>query len=192
MKSLNYALLFAVLLLTYSIRTQAQTTNFEFVSYQNTFDEHCSHLYTITQNHFTGNSQRPNLMKLLDNKISNYEAFEISKRNPIRTNRLISGSLLAFSYGATVFVDFLYDDGFRQYTLIPLIGPFITIGKIESHKEEYEYWPGAKGLLILSGVAQSAFATYFVISLTKHSKLDKMKNITLASSLNSMTLKIRF
>ena len=169
-----------------------QITNFKLVSSQNIFSEICMPLFDIIPDHFTGRSKQPDLVKLSDNNIFNYEAFGVSIRNPVRTNRLISGSLLAFSYGATVFVDFLYDDGFRQYTLIPVIGPFITIGKIESHKGEYEYWPGAKGLLILSGVAQSAFATYFVISLTKHSKLDKTKNITLASSLNSMTLKIKF
>lgn len=111
-------------------------------------------------------------------------------RNPIRTHRLISGLGLAVIWTATVIVDLMYDDGYREFTLIPVIGPFITIGIIESKGEEY--WPGAKGLLILSGLAQSIFATYFVISLTSRPKPRKKITAVIYPTLNSINLKILF
>lgn len=115
-----------------------------------------------------------------------------SQRDPVRTHRMISGIGLATTYVSTVVVDLFYDDGFRKYTLIPVVGPFITIGKIENNRDIYEYWPGTKGLLILSGVAQTAFATYFVVSLVRHPKNDKTKNLTFTTSLNTMSVRIRF
>jgi hypothetical protein len=113
-----------------------------------------------------------------------------TERDRLKKHRLISGLGLAGSWVATVIVDFLYEDGYRGYTLIPVIGPFITIATIE-HRHE-GYWPGAQGLLILSGIAQSALAAYFVISLVRHPKPSETKNVTLWPSLNSMNLRIQF
>jgi len=113
-----------------------------------------------------------------------------TERDRIRKHRLISGLGLASSWVATVIGDLFYEDGYRRYTLIPVIGPFITIAIIESKNESY--WRGAKELLILSGLAQSAFATYFVISLVKHPKPSEAKSVTLWLSFNSINLRVEF
>jgi hypothetical protein len=214
MKTLYYASMIAVSLLLYSIRILAQTTNLRLdltesmklsfiqdsVLYNNILNQVSNKEPTsqfsglvcnIPPNHFNDKSQQPNLTNWSDAHSSNYDASEITRRDHIRTNRLISGIGLATSYGVTVIGDFLFDDGYRKYTLIPVIGPFITIGIIESHQNE-EYWPGAKGLLILSGVAQSALATYFIISLERHSKPVETKNLAIVSSMNSIKLRVQF
>jgi len=215
MKTLYYVSMIAVLLLLYSIRIPAQTTNLKLDLIESTklsfihgsvpYDNILSQVSnkeptsqfsglgcTVPPNHFHVKSQQPNLTNWSDAYSSNYDASEIMRREHIRTNRLISGIGLATSYGVTVIGDFLFDDGYRKYTLIPVIGPFITIGIIEKSHQNEEYWPGAKGLLILSGVAQSAFATYFIISLASHSKPAEMKNLAIVSSMNSVKLRVQF
>ncbi len=111
-------------------------------------------------------------------------------RDRIRTHRLISGLGLAISWTATVIGDMMYDDSYRAYTLIPVIGPFITIGIIES--KGGVYWRGAKDLLILSGIAQSIFATYFVISLVSRPKPREKITVAIIPTFNSINLKIQF
>lgn len=108
----------------------------------------------------------------------------------IRKQRLISGLCLAGTWAATVLVDLLYDDGFRKYTVIPIVGPFITIATIEHNNAGY--WPGAKELLIASGIAQCALATYFVISLAKHPKSGRTVRIAAFPSVNGVNLRIQF
>ncbi len=108
----------------------------------------------------------------------------------LRKRRLISGLCLAGAWAATALVDLLYDDGYRKYTVIPVIGPFITIATIEHRNEGY--WPGAKELLIASGIAQCALATYFVISLAKRPKSGGRALVMAWPSLNAVNLRIQF
>ena len=54
-------------------------------------------------------------------------------------------------------------------TVIPVIGAFITIYRIESNPN-FTYLSGGQGLLITAGVVQSFFATYYVYYLIKGSK----------------------
>ena len=110
-----------------------------------------------------------------------------TERNRIRTNRLISGLGLATSWIATVIVDSLVWDGYRQYTLVPVIGPWITLVKMASNEDQG--WPGAKELLFLSGVAQTGFATYFIISLARHPKPRETKNVAIWTNFNSINLR---
>lgn len=51
-----------------------------------------------------------------------------------------------------------------NHTVIPVVGPFITILRIEDDPSAF-YQPGGKPLLIAAGVSQSAFLVYFVTSL---------------------------
>jgi len=111
-----------------------------------------------------------------------------TERNRIRTSRLVSGLGLAVSWVGTVIGDLLYEDGYRQYTLIPVIGPWITLAKLGSDPG----WTGAKPLLILSGVAQAGFATYFIISLTRQPKPRETKNVAIWTNFNSINLRIQF
>lgn len=113
-----------------------------------------------------------------------------TERNHIKTQRLISGLGLAISYIGTVVVDLLDYDGYRRYTLIPVVGPWITLAKMAHNHDPG--WPGAKPLLVLSGLAQTGFATYFIISLTRHPKPRATKSVTIGANFNSINLRIQF
>jgi len=151
-------------------------------------------LHGNTLNHLTNKSKQPNsIERSIANeriiaKSYNYNEIEKDKRNHSRAFALG----LASFYAATVIGDFIMDDFYRANTLIPVIGPFITIGIIENNSTAGYGGGGGQGLLILSGIAQTTFATLLVISLKKHTKPDETKNMTLESSLNSISLKIKF
>jgi hypothetical protein len=110
--------------------------------------------------------------------------------NRIRKQRLISGLGLAVSWAGTVIVDFLRYDGYRRYTLIPVVGPWITLARMASNHDPG--WPGAKALLVLSGIAQTGFAAYFIISLTRHPRREKTKAVALSAGFNTVNLRIHF
>jgi hypothetical protein len=112
------------------------------------------------------------------------------ERKRIRTRRLVSGLGLAISWIGTVVVDLLYDDGYRPTTVIPVAGPWITLARMASNHDPG--WPGAKALPILSGVAQTGLATYFIISLTRHPKPRETKNVAISASFNMINLRIQF
>ncbi|MGA2363087.1 MAG: hypothetical protein ABSG73_11585 [Candidatus Aminicenantales bacterium] len=112
------------------------------------------------------------------------------ERKLIRTRRLVSGLGLAISWIGTVVVDLLYDDWYRSTTVIPVAGPWITLARLASHHDPG--WPGAKALLILSGVAQTSLATYFIISLTRHPKPKETKSVAISASFNTINLRIQF
>jgi hypothetical protein len=113
-----------------------------------------------------------------------------TETNRIKTQRLISGLGLAVSWGGTVIVDLLEQDGYRGSTLIPVIGPWITLARMARNHDSG--WPGAKALLVVSGLAQTGFATFFIISLTSHPKPKETKNLAISAGLNSINLKIQF
>ena len=140
---------------------------------------------------FNGIKKQSYPIERLDTSESNYDISEITKEDPIKTHRKISGISLAVSYTAPIMVDLLAfpQDSYKGYLFIPVIGPFIHLGKAGKNY----YWSQAlRDLLIVDGIAQTAFATYFVVSLTRPIKPHETKKITLASSLNSMTFKIQF
>jgi len=110
--------------------------------------------------------------------------------NRIRKQRLISGLGLAASWAGTVIVDLLRYDGYRRYTLIPVVGPWITLARMGSNHDPG--WPGAKALLVLSGIAQTGFATYFIISLTRHPRPKETKAVALSAGFNTVNLRILF
>ena len=53
------------------------------------------------------------------------------------------------------------NDGFFGTTAIPVVGPFITMTRVERDPNSY-YLPSGKRLLIASGVAQIGFLVYFI------------------------------
>ncbi len=105
-------------------------------------------------------------------------------QDPVKKRRLVSGLLFAASWAATVVGDFFFQDSYRATTLIPVVGPWITLARIAN----YHGWayPAAKALLVLSGVAQTGFATYFIISLTQHSKPGETKSVAISAGLNTL------
>ena len=108
----------------------------------------------------------------------------------IGKQRLISGLGLAASWVGTVVVDLLYADGYRPTTLIPVAGPWITLARMASNHDPG--WRGAKALLVISGIAQTGFATYFIISLTRHPKPKETKAVALSVGFNTINLRLQF
>ena len=161
---------------------------------------------SIGLNHFNNRSNRAGLSNRLrvqsyddlipfwdatrNASLSDFGALEgkEAEMDRLRTRRLVSGLGLAVSWVGTVVGDLLYDDGYRQYTLVPVAGPWITLAKLGSNPG----WPGAKPLLILSGVAQTGFAAYFIISLARRPKPRETKNIAIWTNFNSIHLRIQF
>ena len=111
--------------------------------------------------------------------------------NRIRKQRLVSGLGLAVSWAGTVVVDLLYpSNAYRSTALIPVAGPWITLARMASNHDAG--WPGAKPLLVLSGVAQTGLATYFIISLMRHHKTIETKSVAISASFNTINLRIQF
>jgi len=108
----------------------------------------------------------------------------------IRKQRLVSGLFLAASWAGTVVVDLIVWDGYRSTTMIPVFGPWITLARMASNDDPG--WQGAKALLVASGVAQAASATWFIISLTRHPKLREARAVSLSAGFNMVSLRIQF
>lgn len=70
---------------------------------------------------------------------------------------------LAGSMAATFVGSLAMDDEFFETTVIPVVGPFVTMVRVESDPDIF-YRPGGRPLLIASGVTQSAFLTYLVVA----------------------------
>jgi len=87
-----------------------------------------------------------------------------SEYNPWTIHRKISAIGFAGSMAATLVGSLAMDDEFFATTVIPVVGPFVTIARIENDPNS-DYLPGGKQLLTASGILQSAFAVYFVTSL---------------------------
>ena len=113
-----------------------------------------------------------------------------SELNSIKKQRLISGLLFATSWVATVVVDLCVQDGYRSTTVIPVVGPWMTLSRMARNHDRG--WPGAKALGVASGVAQTAFAAWFIISLTRHPKPKGTKAVSLSAGLNTVNLRIQF
>lgn len=97
------------------------------------------------------------------------EVFELnqarqSEYNPWTIHKKISAIGFASSMAATFVGSLAMDDEFFATTVIPVVGPFVTIARIENDPNSF-YQPGGKQLLTASGIIQSAFAIYFVTSL---------------------------
>jgi hypothetical protein len=113
-----------------------------------------------------------------------------SELNRIRKQRLLSGLGLAVSWAGTVAVDLFAEDGYQSTTVIPVVGPWITLARMASHNDPG--WPGAKALLVVSGIAQTGLTAYFIISLTRHPKPKETKAVALSAGFNSVSLRIQF
>lgn len=81
--------------------------------------------------------------------------------NPYTTHRKISAWGLASSMAITMVGSLAMEDAYFATTVLPVVGPFITVVRIENTPGVY-YRPGGKPLLIASGIMQTAFLVYFV------------------------------
>jgi hypothetical protein len=90
----------------------------------------------------------------------------VRRHNPYALHRQISGWGLISTMGITFVGSLAMNDEFFATTIIPIVGPFVTIARIENNPRSY-YQPGGKPLLIAAGVAQVGFLSYYVISWAK-------------------------
>ena len=87
-------------------------------------------------------------------------------RNPYTIQRKISSFGLGAAMAATMAGSLSMGDDYFGTTAIPIVGPFVTIARIED--DPYRgYLPGGQQLLIAAGAIQTAFLVYFVYSLAK-------------------------
>lgn len=91
--------------------------------------------------------------------------------NPWTIHKKVARYGLAGSMTATLIGSLAMDDDFFATTVIPVVGPFVTIVRIENDPASY-YQPGGKPLLIASGVTQSAFLVYLIVAWIGESSYD--------------------
>jgi len=70
--------------------------------------------------------------------------------------------------GLTLIGSAVMGDEMFATTVIPVVGPFITILRIENDPN-YTYFPGGQALLVSSGVLQMSFFSYWMYYLIKDS-----------------------
>ena len=76
--------------------------------------------------------------------------------NPYTVHKKIASWGLASTMAATLVGSLAMNDEYFATTVIPVVGPFVTIVRIESDPNS-TYLPGGKPLLIASGVTQTGF-----------------------------------
>ena len=99
-------------------------------------------------------------------------------RNPYTIHKRISGYGLFTAWALTAIGSGAMGDNGFATTVIPVIGPFITMNRVESDPNK-NYLPGGKDLLILSGTVQSAFALYYFYSIIASSKWEQTEHISI-------------
>lgn len=89
-------------------------------------------------------------------------------KNPYSIHKKISGYGLFISWALTAVGSGVMGDEMFSTTVIPVVGPFVTMQRIEN--DPYgTYLPGGKVLLTVSGIVQSSFAVYYIYSLISYS-----------------------
>lgn len=101
---------------------------------------------------------------LMQSELNNFSKNPSYNKNPYNIHIKVSGYGLLTSWVVTALGSSIMGDTRLKTTIIPVVGPFITINKIENDPYSY-YQPGGKALLTISGIVQSTFAVYSIISL---------------------------
>jgi len=107
------------------------------------------------------------------------------------THKDIGGWGLLAAWGATVAGSAAMGDGYFGTTAIPIVGPLVTISRVESDPNA-EYLSGGKGLLIASCVVQVGLATYFIVSWAKDSNSRKSKSLSVHPSSKHVGVSVTF
>ena len=95
------------------------------------------------------------------------------------------------SWGLTIFGAAAIGDEMLETTVIPVLGPFITMLRIEKDPDS-DYLSGGKELLIISGTIQTFFFTYFAVSLTKKSKYMDQYGFYIAPDISKQGIQVGF
>lgn len=88
---------------------------------------------------------------------------EENNYNPWTVHKKVASWGLAGSMSATMLGSLAMNDTYFGTTVIPVVGPFVTVVRIENDPNSF-YRPGGKPLLIASGITQTAFLTYLTIA----------------------------
>ena len=134
----------------------------------------------ITKEPNQANTQKQNYSNSDDRKL-------IQLRNKVNIGRYG----LFYSWLLTVAGSAAMGDGMIETTVLPVLGPFITIIRVESVENE-EFLPGGKQLLMLSGTIQSSFAVYYVIALVNESNYKQTYGFKIQPSDENIGLKLTY
>ena len=111
--------------------------------------------------------------------------------NPWTIHRKLGQYGLAGAGVATFIGSLAMGDDYFATTIIPVVGPWVTMARIEGDPN-IGYLPGGRPLLIASGVTQGVFLIYFVISWVGESTYKARLSVQPSSSGAGMTLRYRF
>ena len=112
-------------------------------------------------------------------------------KNPYSIHKKISGYGLFISWALTVIGSGVMGDEMFGTTVIPVVGPFITIQRIEN--DPYgTYLPGGKGLLTVSGIVQSSFAVFYIFSLINYSNWEPHSRFSITPMINYHGISISY
>ena len=115
----------------------------------------------------------------------------VRRHNPYTVHRQIACWGLVSTMAATLVGSLAMNDEFFATTIIPVVGPFVTIVRVENDPNS-SYLPGGKPLLIASGVAQTGFLIYFVASWAGGKSYNAKFSVLPSSHLVGVTMRYRF
>ncbi|MFA6618799.1 MAG: hypothetical protein WCT23_07015 [Candidatus Neomarinimicrobiota bacterium] len=135
----------------------------------------------------TNTAAAEDLLSQFNNNLESNKNIILS--NPYDTHKKIGGYGALASYGLTVLVAGLMRD--YATTAIPIIGPLISVIRVESNPF-VNFYTGGKELLILSSVVQASFTTYYLIALTKSLQWESNSSFSIAPSTNSIGITLNY
>jgi len=112
-------------------------------------------------------------------------------KNPYRLHKRVSLIGLAGSYTATVIGALAVGDETIGTTVIPVVGPWVSLVIIENDPEYY-YLPGGQGLLIAAGIVQDCFLIYYLTALIKDHSYKRKLAVYPSTKMLGVTLTYRF
>jgi len=100
--------------------------------------------------------------------------------NPFNIHKKIGGYGLLTSWGLTVFGALAVNDQTIATTMIPIVGPFVSIWVVEKRDDLYFIEDG-KELLTTAGKVQSGFALYYLLSAIGYELWNPPKRISVST-----------
>ena len=93
----------------------------------------------------------------------------------------------------TIIGSIAMEDGFFATTVIPIVGPFITMKQVENDLHS-TYLPGGEELLLASGILQVGFFSIWMVSLFSESMYKSEHRLSIAPTANNIgfTLSYKF
>lgn len=119
------------------------------------------------------------------------ESVRSIKNNPYRIHRQIAGIGLGSAMAATLVGSLAMDDDYFATTVLPIVGPWVTMIRIEN--DPYSgYLPGGRPLLIASGLVQGGLLVYYVVSLVKEKSYNPTMAVQIYPNQKGFSLTYRF